>query len=261
MINDLNPIPSGTDMWKFVDDVSTSEGLTKNSNSNMQSNLDSIISWSLQHHMKLNPKKSKEMHISFKHDNLEFPPLSIDEQIIETVQSHQVLGLTIQSNLKWNEHINSVVSKRQYIIRALRRNSVPVEDLIEIYFALVRSVLEYCCVVWHNALPAYLAEQLERIEKRAFRIILPEYTYSDALTFLKCPRLVERREKLCLKTLKNIPERSPLFNHVPAARATFYDYNLSKPYALTTIKCRMERYRCSFFPSTVTLFNNGSINT
>ena len=44
MINDLNPIPSGTDMWKFVDDVSTSEGLTKDSNSNMQSNLDSIIS-------------------------------------------------------------------------------------------------------------------------------------------------------------------------------------------------------------------------
>ena len=224
MINDLNPIPSGTDMWKFVDDVSTSEGLTKDSNSIMQSNLDSIISWSLQNHMKLNPKKSKEMRISFKHDNLEFPPLSIDEQIIETVQSHKVLGLTIQSNLKWNEHINSVVSKaskRLYIIRALRRNGVPVEDLIEIYFALIRSVLEYCCVVWHNALPAYLAEQLERVQKRAFRIILPEYTYSDALTFLKCPRLVERREKLCLKTLKNIPERSPLFNHIPAPRATF----------------------------------------
>ena len=140
--------------------------------------------------MKLNPKKSKEMRISFKHDNLEFPPLSIDEQIIETVQSHKVLGLTIQSNLKWNEHINSVVSKaskRLYIIRALCRNGVPVEDLIEIYFALIRSVLEYCCVIWHSALPAYLAEQLERVQKRAFRIILPEYTYSDALTFLKCP--------------------------------------------------------------------------
>ena len=124
MINDLNPIPNGIDMWKFVDDVSTSEGLTKDSNSNMQSNLDSIISCSLQNHMKLKPKKGKEMRISFKHDHLESPPLSIDEQLIETVQSHKVLGLTIQSNLKWNEHINSVVSKaskRLYIICALRR--------------------------------------------------------------------------------------------------------------------------------------------
>ena len=107
------------------------------------------------------------------------------------------------------------------MIRALRRNGVPVEDLIEIYFALIRSVLEYCCVVWHNALPAYLAEKLERVHKRAFRIILPEYTYSDALPFLKCPRLVERREKLCLKTLKNIPEKSPLFNHIPHQELPF----------------------------------------
>ena len=263
MINDLKPISNGIDIWKFVDDVSTSEGLIKDSNSTMQSNLDSFVSWSLQNHMKLNPKKTKEMCISFQHDNLDLSPLLIGEQIIETVQSHKVLGLTIQSNLKWNDHINSIVtkaSKRLYIIRILRRNGVPVEDLIEIYFTLIRSVLEYCCPVWHNALRLYLAERLERVQKRAFRIILPEYTYSDALIFLKCPRLVERREKLCLKTLENIPERSPLFNHIPAPRATCYDYNLRKPNALTTIKCRTERYRRSFFPSTVTLFNNSNIN-
>ena len=126
------------------------------------------------------------------------------------------------------------------------------------------SLLEYCCPVhWHNALLLYLAEQLERVQKRAFRIILPEYTYNDALTFLKCPPLLEKREKLCLKTLENIPERSPLYNHIPAPRVTCYDYNLRKSNynALTTIKCRTERYRCSFFLSTVTLFNNSSIRT
>ena len=149
MINDLKPISNGIDIWKFVDDVSTSEGLIKDSNSTMQSNLDSIISWSLQNHMKLNPKKTKEMCISFQHDNLDLSPLLIGEQIIKTVQSHKVLGLTIQSNLKWNDHINSIVtkaSKRLYIIRILRRNDVPVEDLIEIYFTLIRSVLLLSCL-------------------------------------------------------------------------------------------------------------------
>ena len=71
------------------------------------------------------------MRISFQHDNPELSSL-IGEQIIETVQSHKVLGLTIQSNLKWNEHFNSIVtkaSKRLYIIRILLRNG----DLIEIY--------------------------------------------------------------------------------------------------------------------------------
>ncbi len=52
--------------------------------------------------------------------------------------------------LKWNDHIESVVSKASkclYIIRTLRRGGVPAEDLLTIYFALIRSVLEYCCVV------------------------------------------------------------------------------------------------------------------
>jgi hypothetical protein len=195
--------------------------------------------------MKLNVKKCKELRICFLKDKPELLPLSIDEQALEIVQSHKVLGLIIH-NLKWNEHIDSVVSeasKRLYIIRTLRRSGVPAEDLLEIYFAIIRSVLEYCCVVWHNTLPSYLANQIERVQKRALRIILPEYTYSEALTFLKCARLDDRREKLCLKTLKNIPQGSPLFGHIPAPRDTCYDYNLRNSNALTTIKCRTERHR------------------
>ena len=92
-IDNLNPRSSGTDIWKYVDDVLTSEGLAKNSNSNMQSNLDSICSWSLQNYMKNNVKKCKELRILL--------PLLIDEQALEIVQSHKVLGLIIQNNLKY----------------------------------------------------------------------------------------------------------------------------------------------------------------
>jgi hypothetical protein len=39
---------------------------------------------------------------------------------------------------------------------------------------------------------------------------------------------------------------------------TCYDYNLRNSNALTTIKCRTERYRRSSFPSTVAIFNDSS---
>ena len=65
MINNLNARSSGTDIWKYVDDVSTSEGLAKNSNSNMQSNLDSICSWSLQNYMKNNVKVLMKRNFRF----------------------------------------------------------------------------------------------------------------------------------------------------------------------------------------------------
>ena len=46
--------------------------------------------------------------------------------------------------------IVSKASKRLHNIRVLRRGGVIIADLVAIYVALVRSVLEYCCVVWHD---------------------------------------------------------------------------------------------------------------
>ena len=107
--------------------------------------------------------------------------------------------LVIQSNLKWNEHIDLIISKaskRLHILRDVRRDGVPPKDLLLTYFALIRSVLEYCCVVWHHAIPLYLSEEVERVQKRAFRIILPSVHYKDALRTLDCLALAERRTNL-----------------------------------------------------------------
>ncbi len=132
------------DIWKFVDDISTSEGITKDSNSKFPSCIDSINSWASCNLMKL--KKCKELRVCFLRETPDLSPLLIDGHALEVVRSHKVLGLVIQNNLKWNDHIESVVSKaskRLYIIRTLQRGGVPAEDLLTIYFALIRSVLEY----------------------------------------------------------------------------------------------------------------------
>ena len=180
--------------WKYVDDVSLSEGLVRNSNSTIQASLDTIASWSSSNWMKLNAKKCKEMRICFLKDPIELPHLKIDDQQLELVTSHKVLGLVIQNNLKWNNHIESIftkASKRLHILRVLRRGGVEINDLISIYSALIRSLLEYCCVVWHHALPSYLSQELERIQKRAFKIIVPTLSYSEALHFLNLRTLDE----------------------------------------------------------------------
>jgi hypothetical protein len=43
MINDLDVKTHATDIWKFVDDISTSENITKGSNSKFQFCIDTII--------------------------------------------------------------------------------------------------------------------------------------------------------------------------------------------------------------------------
>ena len=180
MINDLSIPTPETNLWKFVDDVSISECLTKNGGASIQSTLDTVSSWASMNLMKLNAKKCKELRVCFFKATPQLPPLRIDGQVLETVHSHKVLGLVIQDNLKWNENtcmIVSMASKRLHIICVLRRGGVSAADLLVIYVALVRSILEYCCVVWHNALPAYLSSEIEWVQMRALRIIYPQSTY------------------------------------------------------------------------------------
>jgi len=39
----------------------------------------------------------------------------------------------------------------------------------------------YYYLLWHHALPSYLSQELERIQKGALKIMVPALSYSDAL--------------------------------------------------------------------------------
>ena len=185
------------------------------------------------------------------------PTVCVNGKVLETVKSHKVLGLIIQDNLKWNKHIEmstSKASKRLHIIRVLRQGGVPPHDLLHIYYALVHSVLEYCCIIWHNSQPKYLLKNIEMVQKRALRIILPGISNSEALEKLNCPRLDDRRTFLCQKTIRNIASGSYLSRHLPQTRESSHKYDLREKSNFSTLNCRTNRFQKSFFSKLNPLF-------
>ena len=79
------------------------------------------------------------------------------------------------------------------------------EDMIHIYKLFVRSALEHSSSVWHKSLTIENVNDLERIQKSAFRLILgSDYsTYENAQNVLNIETLSDRREVLFKKfTLK-----------------------------------------------------------
>ena len=124
--------PSGTAFaslrclyWKYVHDITISEFAAARGVSILQSELDNISTWAATNNMVLNPKKCKAMTLRFRRVVDHLPSaLAIDTKALESVDAHKVLGVTIQSNLKWDLHINEVVaqaSKRLHILRVLKR--------------------------------------------------------------------------------------------------------------------------------------------
>ena len=98
--------------------------------------------------MQLNTDKTKEMLITFGKKPTQVAPIIINDHQIERVTSAKLLGVTLSNTLNWEQHINNVCakgSKRLFFLCLLRRAGVVPDDILQVYKASVRPVLEYAC--------------------------------------------------------------------------------------------------------------------
>ena len=107
------------------------------------------------------------------------------------------------------------------LLRQLKRTKLPSNNLLLFYVTCIRPVAEYACEVFHDSLPKYLSDDLEKLQRRACRIILPGYSYENALNELSLTSLADRRQNLTnkfFKTIVNDPQNKlyhllPTLNH------------------------------------------------
>ena len=100
--------------------------------------------------------------------------------------------------------VRKKISTRLYFLRQLKRAKLPPKDLLLFYVTCIRPVAEYACEVFHDSLPKYLSDDLERLQRRACKIILPEHGYEDSLNVLNIPQLTDRRQNLTTKLFEKI---------------------------------------------------------
>ena len=160
--------------------------------------------------------------------------------------------MTLTDDLKWNKHIGTVVSKaskRLYLLKQLQRAGVDEHHLIDFYNTCIRSVVEYACEVFHSSLPTYLSEELERVQRRAMRIIFPGMKYKESLQQGHLQSLYDRREYLCTKLFQQI-EQDPchkLKTLLPNLNTSVDSLRTVRKYTLPLIKT--DRFKNSFVPS------------
>lgn len=82
------------------------------------------------------------------------------------------LGVVLDTNLKYTDHIAQVKRKAAFGIRILlkARPFFKTPTLISLYFAFVRSHFSYCASSWGNTYPTHLIP-LQHLQNQAIRII------------------------------------------------------------------------------------------
>ncbi len=98
--------------------------------------------------------------------------IHINNEPLKQVTASKYLGTKIDSNLKWDDHINAIIPKLSSKIGILRsiRKIVPIETLKLLYNAIVQPNFDYSDIVYDSASKTN-KDRLQKRQTRACRLI------------------------------------------------------------------------------------------
>ena len=173
------------------------------SGSALQKQLYSIEKFTEENQMKINVTKTKVM-IFNKSRNYDFPPeFSFKNgKILECIETTKLLGIYLSSDLRWEENCKQIFKKamsKMWLLRRLKKLDVDTELILDFYLKEIRPVAEHGVAIWNSGLTKMQVNDLEKIQKIAFKIILEDsyISYEVACTILNILPLKLRRQELC----------------------------------------------------------------
>ena len=165
-VNDLAAVSSSFTPILFADDTNLIlthrdfDSLIKQANSGIVM----LSEWFLANKLSLNVKKSN--FIVFASKNKKYCPLKAKISIggieINQVSSTKFLGVLVDENLSWKEHIHSVTNKISRSLGIIRRIRGLVHQacLVTLYYSLIYPYLIYCNIVWASTYSSNLHKLL-----------------------------------------------------------------------------------------------------
>ncbi len=142
--NDCTSKDPSVKLLKFANDTTLIGLIQDGDESAYRQEVKELAVWCSLHSLELNTLKTVEMIVDFRRKPPALPPLTIMNSTVTAVESFRFLGTTISQDLKWDNHIDSIVKKAQqrlYFPRQLRKFNLSQELLKQFFSAIIESVL------------------------------------------------------------------------------------------------------------------------
>ena len=150
--------------------------------------------------MKVNSKKTQLLCIS-GNNNIEVRSYIRSENAeIQSGSELKILGFWFGQRPNVDVHLEKLLTKfrsRLWALRHLRKSGMCQSDLLFIYLAVLRPVLDFAAPAYHSLLTATQRDLLESLQRRVFKIIYGNNTsYRAALELSGVSTLNDRRQCL-----------------------------------------------------------------
>ena len=158
-----------TKIWRIIEH--------ENDHLILQNDIDYLTDWALRNQMKFHSSKCKVLMVSNTR-----PPLidilpqiqyyySLGNDILEYCDAEKDLGIIMNGNLNFTDHVNMLYAKANQKFGLLRRTCHFIDNFRirrALYLTMIRSIFEHCPIVWRPSSNTAI-NKLESIQKRAFK--------------------------------------------------------------------------------------------
>ena len=173
----VNDLPNASQRLKsilFADDTTLSMNGHNHENliANVNTELDTIKDWTQANRLSLNLTKTYELTFSNRKHDLTQTAVIMNGEKVKHVQDTKLLGVTIDNNLTFEQHITNISNKISKSIGIMYKikNQVPKSVLITIYYSFIYPYLIYGNEIWGGTNDCYI-KPLILLQKKIVRII------------------------------------------------------------------------------------------
>lgn len=172
----------------------------------LQADVEQVVDWCHRNGMEVNVQKCSVITFTRLFSPIVFS-YTLRNCALERVSSVKDLGITLDTKLRFTEHISLVVAKAYAILGLVKRNTRDFNDvycLKAIYVSLIRSILEYSVIVWSPYHATHI-NRIERVQKAFVRFALRRLPWRDRMNLppyenrcalINLPTLATRRTYL-----------------------------------------------------------------
>ena len=162
----------------------------------LQTDIDTLERWTSMWLMKFHPNKCHVLTLGKFTDIRYAHEYKVCNNVIEHVSSERDLGIVIDEELSFDEHICTKVRISNALVGQIRRtfSFLDGETLKKLFTSLVRPHLEYGQSVWSPFLMRHI-NMIERVQERATKLVdgMADLDYSERLKKLGLTTLRFRR--------------------------------------------------------------------
>lgn len=152
-INDIKPIFKHSLFLLYPEDLKCYKIINKSTFKKdcrrLQGDLKRLATWCQKNYLTVNINKSYV--VSYSKGSIELFNYNMDGSDLTRVTRVRDLGVLFNSNYSFNDHISKTVTKALKTLGFVMRCASVFRNLgflRTLYFILVRSILEYACIIW-----------------------------------------------------------------------------------------------------------------